>query len=54
MEYLINAEVYASAFFLPTSVADEHLRMAGKATLKVLLWLFRHPGQAQPRDEPRP
>ena len=47
MEYLINTEVYASAFFLPTSVADEHLRMAGKANLKVLLWLFRNPGQPQ-------
>ena len=47
MNYQINQEVYASAFFLPTSVADEHLRLAGKANLKVLLWLFRNPGQAQ-------
>lgn len=41
--YKINPNSYASVFALPTDVADRHLRMAGKAQLKVLLWLYRNP-----------
>lgn len=41
--YKINPNSYSSAFVLPTDVADKHLRMAGKAQLKVLLWLYRNP-----------
>ncbi len=42
----INPKSYASVFALPTDVADKHLRMAGKAQLKVLLWLYRNPAAA--------
>lgn len=41
--YKINPISLSSAFFIPTDVADKHLRMAGKAQLKVLLWLYRNP-----------
>lgn len=41
--YKINPDSYASVFALPTDIADRHLRMAGKAQLKVLLWLYRNP-----------
>lgn len=41
--YKVNPSSYASVFVLPTQIADKHLRMAGKAQLKVLLWLFRNP-----------
>lgn len=41
--YKVNLNSYASVFALPTDVADKHLRMAGKAQLKVLLWLYRNP-----------
>lgn len=41
--YKVNPDSYASVFALPTQVADKHLRMAGKAQLKVLLWLYRNP-----------
>lgn len=41
--YKINPNSYASVFALPTDIADRHLRMAGKAQLKVLLWLYRNP-----------
>ena len=44
--YKVNPGSYASVFVLPTQVADKHLRMAGKAQLKVLLWLFRNPNTA--------
>lgn len=40
--YKVNPSAYASAFVLPAQVADKHLRMAGKAQLKVLLWLYRN------------
>lgn len=40
--YKINSDSYASVFVLPTVVADKHLRMAGKAQLKALLWLYRN------------
>lgn len=41
--YKVNPDSYASVFALPTQIADKHLRMAGKAQLKVLLWLYRNP-----------
>lgn len=41
--YKVNPASYASAFAIPADVADRHLRMAGKAQLKVLLWLYRNP-----------
>ena len=41
--YKINPSSYSSVFVLPTQIADKHLRMAGKAQLKVLLWLYRNP-----------
>lgn len=44
--YKINPSSYASAFVIPADVADKHLRMAGKAQLKVLLWLYRNPASA--------
>ncbi len=41
--YKVNPASYSSVFAIPTQIADEHLRMAGKAQLKVLLWLYRNP-----------
>lgn len=41
--YKINPSSYSSVFVLPTQIADKHLRLAGKAQLKVLLWLYRNP-----------
>ncbi len=40
--YKINPSSYSSVFVLPTQIADKHLRLAGKAQLKVLLWLYRN------------
>ncbi len=44
--YKVNPASYSSVFVLPTQIADKHLRMAGKAQLKVLLWLYRNPNEA--------
>lgn len=40
--YKINPSVYSSVFVLPKKIVDEHLKMAGAAQLKMILWLFRH------------
>ncbi len=43
--YKINPNSYRSVFVLPKAVADEHLRLAGKSQLKLLLCLFSHAGE---------
>lgn len=44
-EYPWNAALLRHVFFVPEVVADSHLRLAGAAQLKVLLWLSRHNGE---------
>lgn len=43
MLFSINPQImFGLSFSLPADVADKHLKLAGAAQLKVLLWLFRH------------
>ena len=42
MEYKINQAKLGSGFFLPTEVADKHIKLAGAMQLKVLLFAYRH------------
>lgn len=43
MMFSINPQVmFGLSFSLPAEVTDKHLKLAGAAQLKVLLWLFRH------------
>ncbi len=42
MNIHINPSMWGSVFAVPSSVVDDHIRMAGSAQLKVLLWLLRH------------
>ncbi len=43
MNFSINPQVmFGLSFSIPAAVADKHLKLAGAAQLKVLLWLFRH------------
>ena len=44
MKYQWNGEQLGSVFALPAAVVDQHIRMAGSAQLKVLLWFCRHGG----------
>ncbi len=44
MKYRWNSEQLGSIFALPAAVVDQHIRMAGSAQLKVLLWFSRHGG----------
>ena len=41
MDYRWNPDQFAEVFALPAAVVDRHIRLAGSAQLKVLLWLAR-------------
>ena len=42
MSYSINLGSWQSIFAVPSDVVDKHLKLAGGAQLKVLLWVLRH------------
>ncbi len=43
MEFSINPKVmFGLSFSVPAEVTDKHLKLAGAAQIKVLLWLLRH------------
>lgn len=43
MEFSLNPQImFGLSFSVPAEVADRHLKLAGAAQLKVLLWLLRH------------
>lgn len=41
MEYTLRPELLGDIFAVPAAVVDEHIRLAGSAQLKVLLWALR-------------
>ena len=41
MSYKINPEKWNKIFAVPTEVVDKHIKLAGSAQLKVLLWTLR-------------
>ncbi len=44
MKYRINLGAWNSVFAVPCSVVDDHIKLAGAAQLKALLWMLRHAG----------
>lgn len=42
MSYSLNLGIWGSVFAVPSEIVDKHLRLAGAAQLKVLLWILRH------------
>lgn len=42
MSYTLNLGMWGSIFAVPSEIVDKHLRLAGAAQLKVLLWILRH------------
>lgn len=44
MNYTFGMGVWNSVFAVPTALTDRHLKLAGKAHLKVILWVLRHAG----------
>ncbi len=45
MSYNINLGCWNSVFAVPTDIVDKHLKIAGSAQLKVILWMLRHGGE---------
>ncbi len=42
MSYIINPKKWNKIFAVPTEVVDRHIKLAGSAQLKVLLWMLRN------------
>ncbi len=51
MKYCVNLGCWNSVFAVPSSVVDEHIKLAGAASLKVLLYILRHSGKEIDDDE---
>jgi DnaD/phage-associated family protein len=45
MGFSINLGGWNSVFAVPSAVVDQHIKLAGSAQLKVLLWILRHAGE---------
>lgn len=45
MEYQLNLGTWNSVFAVPGVLVDQHLKLAGAAQLKVILWVLRHAGE---------
>ncbi len=45
MEYQLNLGAWNSVFAVPCDIVDCHLKLAGAAQLKVILWTLRHAGE---------
>ncbi len=46
MDYTVNLGCWGSIFAVPTEVVDKHLKIAGSAQLKVLLYILRHSNES--------
>lgn len=46
MEYTLNLGTWNSIFAVPCIIVDQHLKLAGAAQLKVILWALRHAGES--------
>ncbi len=51
MQYGINLGAWNAVFAVPSAVVDKHLKLAGSAQLKALLWLLRHAGEKADVDD---
>lgn len=45
MSFSIDLGCWNSVFVVPCDVVDKHIKLAGSAQLKVLLWILRHSGE---------
>ncbi|MGN0517924.1 MAG: DnaD domain protein [Acutalibacteraceae bacterium] len=46
MSININLGNWSSVFAVPSVIVDKHIKLAGSAQLKVLLWILRHAGES--------
>lgn len=45
MNYNLNLGMWKSVFAVPSEIVDSHIKLAGAAQLKVILWVLRHAGE---------
>ncbi len=45
MNYQLNLGAWSSVFAVPGVIVDKHIKLAGAAQLKVILWMLRHAGE---------
>lgn len=45
MEYSLDMGAWNKVFAVPCALVDEHIKLAGKEQLQVILWVFRHAGE---------
>ncbi len=45
MDYRFDLGAWNSVFAVPADIVDKHLKLAGAAQLKVMLWMLRHAGE---------
>jgi DnaD/phage-associated family protein len=46
MSYQLNPALWSGVFAVPNAVVDEHLRLCSGLACKALLWILRHPNEA--------
>lgn len=51
MDYQLELGAWNSVFAVPSAIVDRHLKLAGGAQLKVILWLLRHAGETVTADD---
>ena len=51
MDYSVNMGKWNSVFAVPTCAVDDHMKLAGAAQLKVLLYMLRHAGEEITLDQ---
>ena len=51
MEYKLSLGSWNSVFAVPSDIVDKHLKLAGAAQLKVILWFLRHAGESFTVDD---
>lgn len=51
MEYNLNLGIWKSVFAVPSDIVDKHIKLAGAAQLKVILWVLRHAGENFTTDD---
>ena len=42
MDYFVDPRCFSNGFIMPSSIADEHLKLASAEQLKVIIYLLRH------------
>lgn len=51
MEYNLHLGMWKSVFAVPSEIVDKHIKLAGAAQLKVILWFLRHAGENFTTDD---